>query len=434
MPLTCSINECKRTSCALCHCCQQDICLYHLKEHQELLISQLDPIVDQINVLENRVNALNIDHMIGDAHEKLKLWRQDCYKKIDKFVEEKSQQLTQYANKKLDKQRQDIDHMRYKMIELIQEQEVTRNDIDSLKSKIINLEKDMIKIEQTSIDILVQSTMIDDDVIRIQEANPYQFDLSSLSQVSKTIQCSKEKWAALATNDTFLLMYQESNLCLVDRDFTIIKKTVWSFGEIWDMFWSSILKRFIIINETTVFLVDENTMSIESIQMGAKQNWCCGTCSDRSLFLATYRRGSSIMEFNLLPTIEFIKHWKSPDTCSKDEGIHDMIYNNKQLFLIIENRVKRTVRVELKSSITFNRLWSLPLDSADHQNVQIRCCLFNDVDWIISHHDLSCLLHVTKNGELKTACSYTPAPHFASTFGSNLLVVATSKSVNLHRV
>ena len=82
------------------------------------------------------------------------------------------------------------------------------------------------------------------------------------------------------------------------------------------------LERFIVINKNTVFLIDEPTMTIESVQMVAKQNWCCGTCSDKSLYLATYSRGSSIVEFNLLPSIEYVKQWKSPDTCSKDEGIH----------------------------------------------------------------------------------------------------------------
>lgn len=434
MSPTCTIIGCKRTACALCHCCQQDICLIHLNEHQDKLISELNPFVDQINILENRINTLDIKNMIGDVREQLELWRIDCYKKIDEFIEKKYQQLTEYANKKIDKQREDINQMRYKLIELIQEQEVTREDIDGLKIKINKLEKSMIKTEQTSFDIQIQPTNVDENLILIQESNPQQFDLSLLSQPSKTIHCSKDHWAALATNDKHLLMYQESNLCLVNREFLIIKKAVWSFGEIWDMFWSTTLKQFIVINESSVFLIDEETMSIESIQMAAKQNWCCGTCSDRSLYLSTYKRGSSIMEFNLLPSIEFVKHWKTPETCSKDEGIHDMIYNNEKLFLIIENRLKKTVHVQLRSSITLSHLWSLPLDIANRQNVQIRCCLFNDNEWIIAHHDLHCLLHITKDGQLKSSYSYKPAPHFATTFGSNQLIVATSNGVNLHKI
>ena len=115
MPPTCTVTECKRTSCALCHCCQQDICLSHLKEHQDLLISQLNPLVDQINVLENRVNALNTENMIGDAREQLEQWRLDSHEKIDQFFKRKSYQLIQNANKKVDKQRQDVELMRTKI-------------------------------------------------------------------------------------------------------------------------------------------------------------------------------------------------------------------------------------------------------------------------------------------------------------------------------
>lgn len=434
MPATCTTNECTRTSCALCHCCQQDLCLHHLKEHQEQLISLLDPLVDQINLLDNRITTFDINHLIGDARDKLERWRLDCYKKIDEFLQQKHQQLTQYATEKIERQRANIEQIRRKMITLIEEQEVTRTDIDSFQSQINYLEKQMRRIEQISFNVIVRTTMVDEDLIRIEEINPYQFDLTSLPPASQTIHSLKDNWAALATNETFLLMYRESHLCLVDQQFNMIKKTVWSFGEIWDMFWSAALKRFIVINESSVFLVDEDTMSIESMQMAAKQTWCCGTCSNKSLFLATYQRASSIMEFNLLPTMEFVKHWKSPETCSKDEGIHDMIYNHEQLFLIIENRVKHTIRVELKSSITFDRLWSLSLESARNQKVQIRCCLFNDFEWIVVYHDLSRLLHISKDGKLKATCMYTPAPHFASMFGSNRLIVATSKNVNLHQL
>ena len=76
-------------------------------------------------------------------------------------IEQKYHQLTHYANKKIDKQRENIDEMRCKLTEIIHEQEVTREDIDSLKYKINNLEKEMNKTEQTSFDIQIQSSTID---------------------------------------------------------------------------------------------------------------------------------------------------------------------------------------------------------------------------------------------------------------------------------
>ncbi|CAF3724973.1 unnamed protein product, partial [Rotaria sordida] len=84
------------------------------------------------------------------------------------------------------------------------------------------------------------------------------------------------------------------------------------------MCWSSALNRFIVINGSDVFLVDENNMSIENIQALQKRKWLSCTTSETSLFLSTKVWGSSIMEFSLLPTIELVKQWQSPDTCSRD--------------------------------------------------------------------------------------------------------------------
>ena len=43
-------------------------------------------------------------------------------------------------------------------------------------------------------------------------------------------------------------------------------------------------------------------------------------------------------------------------------------------------------------------------------------------------------LHVSKEGELKNSCVYSPAPHFACSFGSNGFIVITSNDVNLHKL
>ena len=434
MPRTCSINECKRTSCAVCHCCGTDLCLHHLKEHHDSLLSQIDPLAEQMNQLENRLQGFQIQSMMDYARGKLEQWRSDCYKKIDEFFENKCQELLKCANDKLHQQQNHLEQARTHLDRLMTEEDVTREDIEQLKDEVQRLQKQMDEMQHTMFKVDIQAYRINDNLIRIEEFNSVEFDLNTLPSASKTIHTEKKTCAALATNNDVLLMYQNPYLCLFDRDLNMLRKNQWTFGEIWDMFWCSTLNQFVIINENHVFLIDEETMFIENIQMIAKQTWCCGTCSERSLFLATYQRGSSIMEFNLAPSIEFVKQWKSSEICSKDEGIHDLSYSHEKLFLIIENQVKRRVRIELRSSITFDRVWSLPLDSVANQNVQIRCCSLNNNEWIIAHHDMGRLLHISKDGELKNTCVYTPAPHFVCSFGTNGLVVVTSHDVNLHKM
>lgn len=67
MSQACAILECKRSSCALCHCCQKNICLPHLTEHQDLLVSELNPMVDQINSFSDRLKTLYVGDTINDA-------------------------------------------------------------------------------------------------------------------------------------------------------------------------------------------------------------------------------------------------------------------------------------------------------------------------------------------------------------------------------
>ncbi|CAF4725893.1 unnamed protein product, partial [Rotaria socialis] len=88
--------------------------------------------------------------MIVNVCKTLEQWRIDCYKKIDKFIEEKSQQLTAYVISKIDKQRDDIDQIRSKVAKLINKEKLNDQHLDSIKCKIIDLEKEITKTEQTT--------------------------------------------------------------------------------------------------------------------------------------------------------------------------------------------------------------------------------------------------------------------------------------------
>jgi predicted ribosome quality control (RQC) complex YloA/Tae2 family protein len=214
MSQTCDITSCKRSSCALCHCCQKNVCLPHLKEHQDALISQLNPFVDQINALGDRLKAFNIENMIGDCRRKLEQWRVECHQKIDHFFEQKCQELDQSVAEQLNKQRKEIDRIQLQLAELIREEYSTRRDLDLLTSNIGNLEREMNKIEQTSFDGKMQSFEIDDNWIRIENSIRHQLDLSTLPAVYKTIQYTIGSNRALASNDRFFINASKTELVL----------------------------------------------------------------------------------------------------------------------------------------------------------------------------------------------------------------------------
>ena len=60
--------------------------------------------------------------------------------------------------------------------------------------------------------------------------------------------------------------------------------------------------------------------------------------------------------------VKSIKQWNSPENCNSNEIIHNIAYNSGTLALIIVHTPCNIINIELRSSTTFDRIWSLPLD------------------------------------------------------------------------
>ncbi|CAF0756500.1 unnamed protein product [Adineta ricciae] len=434
MSQPCAIQSCRRISRTLCYGCNQNFCREHMREHDSSLNSQLNPLSDEINALGDRLKSLNLKNSSSDSRQKLEKWRGDCHKTIDHFFDQKCRELERYVAKKTEKQRQEISQMRTKLSELIQEQEATHRDIDALKSTVRDLEQEMSKIEQTSVRVETKSLVLDDSLIQIEDSDSNRFDLSSLTTPAKSINYPRENWAPLACNERYLLIHQEPNLCLVDRELNIVKHNSWIYGTIYDMCWSVALNRFIVINGSDVFLVDEDTMAIENIQTLQKSKWLSCTTSETSLFLSTKVWGSSIMEFSLSPTIELIKQWQSPDTCTRDEVINGIVYSNGRICMMIKNPSEKTIHIEMRSAATLDRLWSVRLNIPYSQNIRTRCCLITHNEWLVVDRNTSRIFHITKDGKIKSSTAYNPPPFCATIFDQNMLAISTARGVNLHKL
>ncbi len=434
MSQLCVVSTCKRASRTLCYGCNQNFCREHMIEHDLSLNSQLNPLSDEINALGERLKSIKLENSIEDSHQKLEKWREDCHKTIDYFFEQKCRELDRCIGNKMEKQREEITRMRTKMSELIQEQEATHKDIDSLTSIVRDLGREMSKIEQTSLQVEIKPLILDDSLIQIDDSDTNRFDLLSLSPTYKTINYPRENWAPLACNNRYLLIHQEPNLCLVDQDLNIVKQNSWIYGTIYDMCWSAALNRFIVINGSDVFLVDEDHMSIENIRTLEKRKWLSCTTSETSLFLSTKVWGSSIMEFSLLPTIELVKQWQSPDTCTRDEVINGIVYNNGTLAMMIKNPSEKTIHIEIRSSATLDRIWSVRLNIAYSQNIRTRCCLLTHHEWLVVDRNTSRILHISKDGKVKSSSAYNPPPFCGTIFDHNILAISTARGVNIHKL
>src|SRR5689334_12955101 len=98
MSQSCAILTCKRTSRALCQCCNQYLCRNHFIEHDDLLNFKLNPLVDQINELADRITGFNINQLRNYPLEKLNKWRDDCHRSIELYYKEKCQELNHFID------------------------------------------------------------------------------------------------------------------------------------------------------------------------------------------------------------------------------------------------------------------------------------------------------------------------------------------------
>jgi len=109
-------------------------------------------------------------------------------------------------------------------------------------------------------------------------------------------------------------------------------------------------------------------------------------------------------------------------------------YNIETLALLISHTYNNTVKIELRSSETFDPLWSLPLDFTRIFGRVNRICFLKCDEWLVIDHNTSHLFHVSKDGELKVTHEYHLTPHNAVLFGSNILSIRTTECINFYRV
>jgi polyhydroxyalkanoate synthesis regulator phasin len=434
MSQTCTITSCNRTSRALCHCCQQNVCVIHLNEHNDMLNSRLTPLVSIVNTLGSRLLTLNIKKTVDNGRQKLERWRIDSHQRIDQFFEQKCQELDQLVTEKVDEQREEISRLQSKMTTLIREQQATRQDIYELTSTIDHLEKEINNIEENFAEINTRPLTLENNLVSIRGINQEQYDLSVLSSIYKTINRPEGSYGILASNDRNLLIHQAPDLCLINKDLSIFKRISWRHGTINDACWSATLDRFILINEKHIFLLNENTMSIEKVQTREKRRWLTCTCSDKFLFLSTNEWGSSITKISFDPSKKFDQQWESPDMCKIDEYIDVITYNKRKLAMIIRNSSSNIIRMEVRTSETLDRIWSVPLDVLWNPNKPYHCCPFIDEDWLIADYETGRLLQMTKAGRIKSIIPYNTVPYCATQFGPNILAVSTKGGINFHHL
>lgn len=376
-----------------------------------------------------------LEKFLNNGREKLDKWRDDSYKMINLFYEQKCLELHENCSEKLQKSKENLDQLRLQIGQLNEEGQTNENDIQLLRSNIEHTKHKIENIEEKDIQINIQSLSINENLISMENFISDDFDLSFISSPCHTIRSSNENSWSIASNNKFILIDQYPNLYLLDKNLTIVNQYQWKYNNITDICWSSILNKFIIITPNKICLIDENFKSIEQIRSIKGEKWWSCTCSNTSLYLTTNQSDTNIFQYDLLSSFQLIKQWKSSDSDEENQSIYDITYQHEKLALIITNSLNRTVSLIVRSSTTFDLLWSYQLDiNYKWFQTSVRCCSLTNDQWLIVEEYTSHIFHIDKHGQLKAKCQYNLQPCNAILFGTDLLAIRTESTINFHKI
>jgi hypothetical protein len=391
----------------------------------------LTPLAHELNKLSNQFKN---DSLLRPAFlTELDKWCQEAHQAIDRFGERKKQEFEEFFHNERNKQKIELNRLQNQVNEFIQEkEEATQEDINSINESIRSLQH---QTDQFELPQFIFSTLvIDDQLVTIHQNRSKSNDYLPLSSPYQTIQL-KDNLYSIAANDNVILAKRESNVCLLDQQLNICKEIPWDHHTILDMFWSSTLTQFVIITREKIFTLNEKTMYVQPISLGknvTKNSWYCGTCSNDNLFLSTIGIGASIYNYILLPSIQFVKEYRSPVSCREDEHIQDLSSNNRVLVIVIENHCKR-IRFDLCSPKTLERRWSIELDSLTGFSGS-RCCSLNYDEWMVMNPNNYELIHISGGGKIIKKNQYNSSPLHAVQMGHDVIAIMTEKYIRVHKL
>ncbi|CAF1609618.1 unnamed protein product [Adineta ricciae] len=425
----CSITNCYRLSRVLCYCCSKNFCVEHIKDHNEEYLCELYQLTNDINQLSESVR--------NQYRQQLDQWRHQSHQMIDFHYEKKSRELDSLdvQDAKSNEYRQMIKSIQAKVIESIREQNATQEQIQSFKETISKIQGELSQRPHGDFRLNLPLLIVDNNFIQVEKAN-VSFDLQSTVQsVLKTQAVSSDECIVMANNSRYLLVGNQGNLCLYDKNLIMVKQTPWIHGCIKDMCYSNVLARFILLAENGMFTLNEQTMNINEEKVFSKttHSWCCCASTNQSLFLTARESYRAVQEYVYVEDTYLRK--QKHLCCTHNEYIEHMkCSNNDTLALVILNDSNNERRLDLRSTEDFHQLWTISLEIHEKINIISCCTLMNDKGWLIVNLAENLLIHVTSHGEIKKTKSYHPSPQYAIQFDNKLLTILTDRSIRLHEI
>jgi len=154
MAKRCLVETCKREAETYCYHCSRDVCTKHYLEHKKWIQEQLHPLVDEINLIYDRLHhgdknqTTSVPQCLINAYSQLEKWREDCQHRIniayyrvrdqiENIVEGHKHEEAQKAVKNVES----LVKMRQQLNELLKEGDVTYRQLETMKQQLEEIKK-----------------------------------------------------------------------------------------------------------------------------------------------------------------------------------------------------------------------------------------------------------------------------------------------------
>ena len=144
----CQLDDCERTASTKCFCCGRNVCTRHFMKHIEAIKAQIDPLVNEINEMVESIRGLTLDKITEPSFAQLEQWRSDMHRQIDEMFLAKSKEMVDLIatnnEKFVEHQKQQLEsvmRMQDQVRQLVEDEDVTLEHIQSLKNQIASVQK-----------------------------------------------------------------------------------------------------------------------------------------------------------------------------------------------------------------------------------------------------------------------------------------------------
>ena len=426
----------------------------HLKQHDDILNGQLNPLVDEINSLADKLSQLYESFLVKKELAKLQTWRQEAICIVDNYYEHTCRRLKAFVSETLDEQREELKRLQATVAEHAENQDVTKDSIDWISNGIDRIRKELLPQEAAESLVKIRPLIIDDDLIEIDwllpELTP--FDISSLSRpyLSKYLNenCCYDGMAATG-NGQYLLLHTENTLQLFDHLLQVKQQIKWDHGYVRDICYASSLDKFILFvdswESSGVFTVQASSMTIEKI---LDEQFKKSACSDTHLYLLKEEQEASTLYQYTLANLELRRF----SIFIEDESIRSMSCNSDMLALIIFHRTWTKIPLEVASRLEvrstagkLEKVWSIPMEFGGGTFAHNSLISINTHGWLVTDAADRRLTHISTDGKIQSILIYNHGrPIQTALLGTDSLIVKTENNhifevapktiINLHKL